>query len=355
MNGALLKAYGIDPKKATITPMEGGLINNTWLVDTGEAKFVFQRINASVFKDPPVIAQNIREIGAFLSERAPSYLFPAPVVGENGKDLLASELGFFRLFRYIQGSHTIPVVENADQAYEAARQFGKFSALLSEFDVDRLQPTIPQFHDLSFRYEQFEHSILNGDPDRVREGISDITEMRLNKDLVDQYQVVVNAPTMPRRVIHHDTKISNVLFDVRDHGLCIIDLDTVMPGYFLSDFGDMVRTYLSPVSEEESEFGKISIREPFYRAIVQGYFEEMGPHLSEMEWSLIFYAGQFMIYMQALRFLTDYFRNDTYYGAQYESQNLVRARNQMQLLRKYNEKKSSLMEMLQQEKPRVRH
>ena len=125
-----------------------------------------------------------------------------------------------------------------------------------------------------------------------------------------------------------------MLFDSAGKGLCVIDLDTVMPGYFISDVGDMMRTYLSPVNEEESETDKIIIRKDFYEAIVQGYLSEMGPELTETEKEQFHFSGLFMVYMQALRFLTDHINNDVYYGSRYEGQNLVRAINQATLLKR---------------------
>lgn len=147
---------------------------------------------------------------------------------------------------------------------------------------------------------------------------------------------------MKLRVTHHDTKISNVLFDKKGKGICVIDLDTVMPGYFISDVGDMMRTYLSPVSEEENDLGKITVRDDFYRAIVQGYYNEMKDELTETEKKYFFYAGKFMIYMQAVRFLTDHLNDDVYYGAKYEGHNFMRAANQVRLLECLLEKESVL-------------
>ena len=138
--------------------------------------------------------------------------------------------------------------------------------------------------------------------------------------------------------MHHDTKISNVLFDKKNRGLCIIDLDTVMPSFFISDVGDMMRTYLSPVSEEEKDFSKIEVRDEFFEAIVRGYLHDMNDELSAIEKNYFVYAGKFLIYMQALRFLTDYFNNDVYYGSKYPQQNFVRANNQIVLLRRLLEK-----------------
>jgi thiamine kinase-like enzyme len=143
-------------------------------------------------------------------------------------------------------------------------------------------------------------------------------------------------------VTHHDTKISNVLFDDQDNGLCVIDLDTVMPGYFISDVGDMMRTYLSPVNEEEKDLSKIIIRNEYFKAITDGYLSEMSAELTEKEKEHFVYAGKFMIYMQALRFITDHLNNDHYYGAAYEGHNFVRANNQAVLLQKLSEKEDEL-------------
>ena len=149
--------------------------------------------------------------------------------------------------------------------------------------------------------------------------------------------------------MHHDTKISNVLFDDREKGIAIIDLDTVMPGYFISDVGDMMRTYLSPANEEERDFSKIEIRDDFFRAIVHGYIRSMGEELTEAEHDLILYSGQFIIYMQAIRFLADYCNNDSYYEVKYEDNNLVRAGNQICLLKQLEEKAPVLRAIIRDE------
>ena len=137
-----------------------------------------------------------------------------------------------------------------------------------------------------------------------------------------------------------------MLFDDNNKGLCVVDLDTVMPGYFISDFGDMMRTYLSPVSEEEKDISKIEIREEYFKAIAEGYLSEMEKELTAVEKNCLVYAGKFMVYMQALRFLTDYLNNDIYYGSKYEDQNFIRANNQVSLLKKIIEKEKTLQKMV---------
>jgi Ser/Thr protein kinase RdoA (MazF antagonist) len=161
--------------------------------------------------------------------------------------------------------------------------------------------------------------------------------------IADEFQALTKTGELKKRVTHHDTKISNVLFDEHDKGLCVIDLDTVMSGYFISDVGDMMRTYLSPVSEEESDFSKIEVRDEYFDAILGGYLGEMKDELTDLEKTLFVYAGKYMIYMQALRFLTDHLNKDRYYGAKYPGHNLVRANNQIDLLNKLIEKEDRLL------------
>ena len=170
-------------------------------------------------------------------------------------------------------------------------------------------------------------------------------QVEQHRDFVDRYEAIKRDRTIPVRVCHHDTKISNVLFDGNDKGMCVIDLDTVMPGYIIGDVGDMFRTYLSPVNEEEKDLDKILVRKEYFKAIVQGYQSEMTT-LTAKERSLFIYAGQFMMYMQALRFLTDFLKGDVYYPVQYPMHNLVRAGNQLTLLKRFVEAESELLSLI---------
>jgi Ser/Thr protein kinase RdoA (MazF antagonist) len=320
---------------AKIEPFGTGLINHTWKVSDGKATFILQRINTNVFKNPEDIAANIELVAKYLETYHADYQFVAPILTNEGKAMFQNEEGCFRMFPFVEKSHSKDVVETAAQAYEAARQFGKFTRLLADFDASQLTTTIPQFHDLTLRYQQFLTASVNGNSKRIASAKNLIENLLAKAHIVDNYQNIVQNPEFKLRVTHHDTKISNVLFDKKDKALCVIDLDTLMSGYFISDLGDMMRTYLSPVSEEESDFSKIEVRKPFYDAIIEGYYSEMKGILTQVEKEYLNYAGQFMIYMQALRFLTDYLNDDIYYGAKYPEQNVVRAENQLILLEQY--------------------
>jgi Ser/Thr protein kinase RdoA (MazF antagonist) len=335
----ILKAYGISPELHTVANFGNGLINNTWLVKNNNTHqtYILQRINSNVFKHPEDIAFNIRLIDNHLKQTHLDYLFEAPLNTAAGEDLLKNERGYFRLFNFVKKSHTVDVLQNAEQAYEAAMQFGRFTSFLNDMDATQLKTTIPDFHNLLLRFQQFQDAIKIEDNPRKEKAAESIRYLLMNEGIVNTF-VKIKYSDIKKRVIHHDTKISNVLFDDENKGLCVIDLDTVMPGYFISDVGDMMRTYLSPVTEEEGDITKINIRDDFFDAILKGYLKEMKNILEGDEIKYFVYAGKFMIYMQALRFLTDYLNNDIYYGAKYEGHNFVRALNQIQLLKLYTEK-----------------
>jgi hypothetical protein len=223
--------------------------------------------------------------------------------------------------------------------------------VLRDFPAEDLKITLPGFHNLAYRYEQFEQAIENGNPSRIQSSTQEIDYLVSKNHIVSTYKQIVTTKEFKVRVTHHDTKISNVLFDKDGKGICVIDLDTLMPGYFISDVGDMLRTYLSPVSEEERDFKKIAIREDFFEGIACGYLREMSGELTAKEIEHFVYSGLFMIYMQALRFLTDYLNDDVYYGAAYPGHNHVRAKNQIVLLERVFEKEHELNKIVSRISP----
>ncbi|HMI77794.1 MAG TPA: aminoglycoside phosphotransferase family protein [Ferruginibacter sp.] len=333
--GNILSQYGLDENDCKILPLGNGLINTTWLIETAKEQYVLQKINDTIFRNPEDIAFNIKLISDHLKQYHPEYYFITPVKTVEGNDLVKNAEGYFRMFLFVRDSHTIDTVERPEQAYEAAKQFGRFTNSLSGLDASQLKITLPHFHDLTLRYQQFEHALQTGNAERIERSKELILFIEQQKSIVDEFEFC--KQNLITRCTHHDTKISNVLFDQAGNGLCVIDLDTVMPGYFISDVGDMMRTYLSPVSEEEKDLSKIVVRKEFYEAIVDGYLSEMGQELDDLEKKYFHYAGKFMIYMQAIRFLTDHVNNDSYYGAKYEGHNFNRAANQITLLKRLQE------------------
>jgi Ser/Thr protein kinase RdoA (MazF antagonist) len=344
MLAPILAHWNIEAAGADVAELSGGLINRTWrLMDAGGRRFILQKINHAIFQNPQAIDDNLRLLAGYLERHHPDFLFTAPVAGAGNRSLLHYQGGYYRLFPFIPGSHTFAVAERPAQAFEAARQFGRFTKILSRFNAADLKTTLPHFHDLPLRYEQFEAALtLRQNPARLEKAVVEISFLQNCYFIVTTFEHITHNAGFKMRVTHHDTKISNVLFDKAGEGLCVIDLDTVMPGYFISDVGDMMRTYLCPVSEEESDFDKIVIRDDFYKAIADGYLSEMGNELTTIERQYFYFSGQMMVYMQALRFITDFLNNDMYYGARYETHNLVRGGNQCRLLQQLLEKTDML-------------
>jgi Ser/Thr protein kinase RdoA (MazF antagonist) len=339
----IIKEFGLDTGTAVAVPIHQGLINTTWKVTTPQAVYILQKINHHVFKTPEDIDANIRLMADHLQQTHPDYLFTVPVPTRDGRTIVYEEQqGYFRMFPFIPGTHTKDTVQTSDEAYEAARQFGKFTAVLKGLDVSKLRLAIPGFHDLGTRFNQFINVIKRGDEKRKLYAAELIRQSMHYSHIADEYKAIQEDSRFRLRATHHDTKISNVLFNENNRGVCVIDLDTVMPGYFISDTGDMMRTYLCPVSEEEHDLSRIEIRTDIYHAIVQGYLDEMKDDLTGKEKKYFFYAGAFMIYMQALRFLADYLSGDKYYAITHPQQNFDRAANQMRLLKQFMDLKEIL-------------
>ncbi|WP_316735809.1 aminoglycoside phosphotransferase family protein [Pedobacter aquatilis] len=334
----VLEGFGLDKTKAELKPFGSGLINNTWKISVPEGAYILQKINTHVFSSPKDIADNMLMIKQYLDIVAPKYFFVGPIKAQNGDSVLELDGNAYRLFPYVENSVTIDEVENPDQAYHAAKQFGKFTRMLEAFNPKKLKISIQDFHNLPFRVEQYNQALSIASKTRLEQAAWAIKEIERQLDIVHIFNEAVKQEELTVRVIHHDTKINNVLLDKNSgSGLCVIDLDTVMPGYFISDVGDMMRTYLSPSNEEETDFDNIKIRPEMFAAIYKGYMEEMDKILNQSEKQLFIYSGKFMIFMQALRFLTDFLSGDIYYKISNPNHNLNRAENQIFLLNKYIE------------------
>ncbi len=343
----VLFAYGLSRNNVDIEKIHGGLINSTWHIKNSHKDYILQKVNDSIFRKPFSIASNVSLIEKYLNKTNSGYFFVAPLKTKVQDEMIKVDgQGYFRLMPFIKNSHTIATVEKPQQAFEAAKQFGQFTKLLSNFPIEQLQITLPDFHNLRLRYQQFLGALKTKNKQRLQQANELVEFIKSHKDIVDTYENILQNPSFKLRVTHHDTKISNVLFNNDDKGLCVIDLDTVMPGYFISDVGDMMRTYLSPVNEEEKDFSKIGIREEYFKSIWDGYMSQMKTELNEKEKRHFIYSGKFMIYMQAIRFITDYLNDDVYYGSKYEGQNFVRAGNQMVLFKKLIEKEPILQSMI---------
>lgn len=345
----VLLSFGLDPSHHKIEQFGSGLINYTLKVTGNGEDYILQKINSSVFKSPESIAQNLTLLQAYFKTIHPDYLFVGALPSLTNELLIKSDDNdndYYRLFPFVKGSKTINFISKRKEAFEAAIQFGRFTSMLNDFDPAKLNYTLTDFHNLQLRFEQFKQAYQNAEPALLEQAATEIKQVYDHYNILQSYNQVIADKDIPLRVIHHDTKISNVLFDKDLNGICVIDLDTVMPGYYLSDVGDMMRTYLSPANEEETDLAKIHIREDIFADICKGYMQEMGDILTETEKKHFIFSGKFMIYMQAIRFLTDFLNGDVYYEVKYPGHNLMRAKNQFDLLNKYVRSEEKLNRIL---------
>ena len=345
----ILSNFGLEPADYQIQKFGSGLINSTFKVSGKGEEYILQLVNSNVFRSPEDIAYNLSLIQSYLDQHYPAYLFVSPLPSVKGDFLVKTGSGeYYRLFHFVPGSQTFNVIGNNKQAFEAAKQFGKFTSVLKDLDWKSLKYTLTDFHNLDLRFSEFKKAITNTDEAKKQQASAEIDAVYKNYAILNTYNTIISKNEIPVRVIHHDTKISNVLFDDYENGLCVIDLDTVMPGYFLSDVGDMMRTYLSAASEEEVDLSKVTVRMDIFTSICAGYLSEMGDILTKEELQYFVFAGNLMIYMQAIRFLTDFLNNDIYYGSKYPGHNLKRAQNQFKLLSEYVHHEDTFSQMVHQ-------
>lgn len=328
----VLPLFGLKPGEVAAERIGSGHIHQTYRL-SGKKSFVLQRVNHKVFTEPGLLSSNLRQAGTYLATKAPDYLFMQPLRSPKGNDMEFDEEGYpWRLFPLIDNSITVDAVESVKQARRAAAAFGKLTRLLDGLQPELLSPTIHRFHDLSLRWEQFEEA-LAGAGDRLPHAATQVAQCQASRHLVTEYEKLISGRSLQLRVVHNDTKINNVLFDrATGETKAVIDLDTLMPGYFIYDLGDMVRTFVSPVSEEERDLSRVTFRRDVYTALLDGYLSEMGGVLTTAEREAIPFAGKMMTFIMALRFLADYLRGNTYYSISYPEQNLVRASNQLKML-----------------------
>ncbi len=323
-----------------IQKIGNGHINNTYKLTVDTESYVLQEINSKVFKNPQLIIDNTIIISEYLKTNFDDYLFIHPIKTIENQAVFIENGRYWRLVNYIQGE-SIEKANNEHQVYEAAKQYATLTKVLKDCKIDNLQQTIPHFHDLLYRYDLLLDAIHNANPIRYKKVSKLLAIAQSHDPILIHYKHLIQHNLLPIRIMHHDAKIGNILFDDYFCGICVVDIDTLIPGNIISDIGDMMRTCLSPVDESSVEFEKIESRLTYFEAIIRGYFETLNDEISTIEVNNIVFGGKYMVFMQAIRFLTDYLNNDQYYPIQYATQNYNRAKNQFILLGKIidNEKK----------------
>jgi hypothetical protein len=323
-----------------------GHINDTYLVgsdhDGTREQFIFQRINHFVFRDPERLMANFEKITRHI--RAQLERIPGRNPDRETLNLLYARSGgccyispdgeYWRAYRFVGDTHIVNVATKPDEAFEAGRAFGCFQKLLSDLDASSLHETIPFFHHTPRRLGRFKEVLKNDAHGRAREAPDAIAFVLEREPMASVITEALAEGRLPLRITHNDTKINNVLFDNRTgKAICIIDLDTTMPGSSLYDFGDMVRTTTSFAAEDETDLAKVKLELEMFRALADGYLEEARDFLTPLELDLLVFSGRLITFTIGLRFLTDFLEGDVYFRVHRPGHNLDRARAQFALVR----------------------
>lgn len=331
--------------------LASGHINDTYLIKTSQKPYyVLQKINHGVFKDVPALIKNkfnvskhIQKKLAHLSKEELKKRVLCFVNTKSGNSYFRGKEGnYWNLMVYIDDSITFETVTNKEVAYEGGKLFGDFLNLTSDFDATLLTEVIPKFHDMSHRFSQFKESLRVVSNERLKIATPYIDLVWNLKNEMHILQNLKESGKIKLRVTHNDTKISNALFDKNNKGLCVIDTDTVMPGIVHYDFGDAIRTICNTAAEDEKNLDLVSFNLTYYKSYVKGFLEEVGSSLSPTELKYLPLAAKTMIFIMALRFLTDYLNGDIYYKTSYPEHNLDRAKNQFKLIESLSEKYSEM-------------
>lgn len=319
-----------------------GHINDTYLIETTQGtNFVLQRINHNVFKDVSGLMANKTGVSEHLLKKL-SYLPEKelrrrvltfiPVKNSALYYLQDAAGNYWNMMVYISESQTFETVTSEEVAYEGGKLFGNFLNLTSDFEARKLTEVIPNFHNVAFRFTQFEAALKVTSKDRLENSKPLIDFTWLLKDEMHLLQNLKDGGEIKIRVTHNDTKISNALFSKDNKGLCVIDTDTIMPGIVHYDFGDAIRTICNTAAEDEKDLSKVNFNLAYYKAYKRGFLEEMKFDLSPLEIKYLPLSAKTMIFIIALRFLTDYLNGDIYFKTTYPDHNLVRAKNQFKLI-----------------------
>ena len=338
-------------------PFGNGHINDTYVISDreGTPRWILQRVNHLVFPRIEVLQRNVAIVSDTMRERLTSegdpeaerkYLHFLPNLEEPEKNYYHDGENYWRVCRFIPESMSMSEL-TPTAAHHAGAAFGRFEEILSVIPEGRLGETIENFHSMPFRLQQLRDAVAQDAAGRVAEVQDILAEIDRRADSMLLQEKLYAEGKLPKRTIHCDTKVDNVLFDKSGAVLCVVDWDTVMPGFILSDVGDFIRTGVNFAPEDEADLSKIGVNMEIYKAFVEGYLSTAGKFLTPTERSLIAYGGRLMTYMQTVRFLVDYLNGDTYFKIHSPKHNLQRTRAQLRYLECLEEKAAEMEALLQ--------
>lgn len=338
-------------------PYGSGHINDTFAVTMSQGgvpiRYIVQRINSRIFKRPDLLMDNILRVTA----AARKQMQPAEDATRQTLTVIPSvdglpyvcdlDGGYWRAYVFVENSCSHDEVKTAQQAYQAARAFGRFQQTVAEMGGERLHETIADFHNTPMRMVALEQAIKDDACDRAAGCKAEIDFALSRRDEACTLVNMLKAGELPERITHNDTKINNVLFDAGSgEGICVIDLDTVMPGLVHYDFGDMVRTAASTAAEDETDLSAVIVRLDLFEALLRGYLDAASGFLTPAEKEMLPFSGKLITLEIGIRFLTDYLQGDTYFKTKRPAHNLDRCRNQFQRVRSIDAQYEKMLRLL---------
>ncbi|MCD4772360.1 MAG: aminoglycoside phosphotransferase family protein [Bacteroidales bacterium] len=331
-----------------------GHINDTYLISTTSEKYILQKLNHNIFKNIDELNQNIiKALDHFKKKQKenPSikkFMEPEIILCKNGNNHFKDKQGnYWRLMNFISGSTSLEVAEKPEMAFEAAKAFGYFQQKIIDLNPDDFFPIIKDFHNLEMRMKAFYNVLEKDTKNRNQFASEEIEFVKSHEHLSIKLKELLESRQIPIRVAHNDTKINNVLLDKKTlKGISVIDLDTIMPGTILFDFGDMVRTFTSPAEEDETDLSKVVLRLEIFEAMAKGYLSQLKEVLTKTEIDNLVFGGKIMTFMIGLRFLTDFLEGDIYFKTSRNNHNLDRCRTQFKLLTEIENKEDILKKII---------
>jgi len=340
----LVENFNLAGKVIKIQEKNTGNINKTYIITTehnkSQRKYIVQKINTTVFNEPYLLMKNIENVTNYYK----NYLKNnngdvergtlSVIKTKNNKNLYrTSNNEYYRMYNYVDNATSYDKFDDASMFYNVGTAFGRFVKILNNYPMDKLNETIPNFHNSSIRLKDFLRDVKNDPCDRVKEVLAEIVYIIQRSDELSVIVDLLENREIPYRVTHNDTKINNVLMDSKtNEAICVIDLDTVMPGSALYDFGDAIRSGASTTIEDDKDLSKVTIDLDYYKSFTEAYLSETKDILTEKEIEYLPLACRIITLELAMRFLNDYINGDTYFKCDYETHNLVRARNQLKLV-----------------------
>jgi len=338
-------------------PYGSGHIHDTFRIETMEKDkddYILQRLNNRIFRNIPELQENIERVTVHLRERISAIpgsdikreclsLIPANdkkswIVDKNGN--------YWRMYIFISNHRSYNIVDTPDKAFEGGKAIGRFQAMLADLPGDSLHETIPSFHNIEKRIEAFTRSTKSDPKYRAKEVGNEIDAVLKRAEAMKVILNLGREGKIPVRITHNDTKFNNILLDENDKALCVIDLDTVMPGYVHYDFGDAIRTAANIAAEDEKELSKVQMDIKLFEAYASGYLSETRNTLNDVEKEYLAFAPRLLTYTIAIRFLTDYLDGDYYFKIHHEHHNLQRARAQLKLVESMEEQYETMQKII---------